>query len=216
MINLFCGYDPREAIGFHVFASSVLQRASVPIALHPLSAMQHPEGSNTFTFSRFAVPRLMGFQGSAIFADACDMLMLSDIAELAALFDDRYAVQVVKHPAYTSRHARKYIGTEMECDQSNYDRKNWASVMLINCAHEAWQRLDQAGTAALRLLQFQFLRDAEIGELPGDWNRLVDEGQSVRGASLLHWSAGVPAFARYADAPGAEYWHLQRHRMLTH
>ena len=26
-VDLFCGYDAREAIGFHVFVASVIQRA---------------------------------------------------------------------------------------------------------------------------------------------------------------------------------------------
>jgi hypothetical protein len=38
------------------------------------------------------VPRLMDYKGHAVFADASDMLMLGDLAELDALFDPTYAV----------------------------------------------------------------------------------------------------------------------------
>ncbi|MGQ3178075.1 MAG: hypothetical protein ACT6SC_10810, partial [Blastomonas fulva] len=140
MINLFCGFDQREAIGFHVFCASVIKRASVPVRIVPMTAMGLTGGSNSFTLSRFLVPHLMGFEGRAIFADACDMLLLADLAELDSLFDPSFAVQVVKHPAYVSEHERKYIGTEMECDQTNYPRKNWASLMLMNCGHPSWKK----------------------------------------------------------------------------
>jgi hypothetical protein len=82
--RLFAGYDAREAIGFHVFVASVLERASVPVAVHALDDKGLPVGSNAFTFSRFLVPWLCGFQGRAIFADGSDMLMQADIAELDA------------------------------------------------------------------------------------------------------------------------------------
>lgn len=209
MINLFCGHDEREAVGWHVFAHSVIKHASKPVSIHPLTSLGLPEGSNNFTISRFLVPYLMGFCGRAIFADACDMLMLSDVAELDALFDPKYAVQAVKHGDYTSQHERKYIGTEMECDQSNYPRKNWASLMLINCAHSAWfamtpKMLSMADP--IDLLQFKFFEDKEIGALPPEWNVLIDEGHERQGAKVLHWTAGLPTFKHYRNARASKDW----------
>jgi hypothetical protein len=141
VINLFCGWDKREADGFHVFTHSVITRATQPVSIVPIAGMGMQQGSNAFTLSRFMVPWLMGYQGHAIFCDASDMLMLGDIADLDALFDDRYAVQVVKHPDYRTKHKTKYRGTDMECPNMDYNRKNWASVMLMNCEHPAWQNL---------------------------------------------------------------------------
>jgi hypothetical protein len=92
-IRLFCGYDSREAIGFHVFVHSVIERATRPVQIIPLSSMGLGKGSNAFTMSRFLVPYLSGFRGVAIFCDASDMLMLSDVAELESLAERRYAVQ---------------------------------------------------------------------------------------------------------------------------
>lgn len=213
MIHLFCGYDKREAIGFHVFVASVLERTSQPLAIYPLDAKGLPEGSNTFTFSRFLVPWLMGFKGRAIFVDACDMLMQADVAQLDALFDPSRAVQVVKHD-YRTRHPQKYIGTPMQCPNRDYPRKNWASVMLINCEHSAWRATAPESIAEFAeipttLLGLRWLADHEIGELPDAWNRMVDEGQGIDGAKILHWTAGIPAFAHYAHAPAAEAWHAQ-------
>jgi hypothetical protein len=217
VINLFCGYEAREALGFHVFVSSVLARASQPVRIVPLASQGLPEGSNAFTVSRFLVPHLMGYRGRAIFADASDMLMLGDVADLDAVFDDRFAVQVVKHPNYRTRHPIKYRGTPLETINADYPRKNWASLMLLNCEHPSWS---SSGPVWLRrqatplpCLQLQNCRDDEIGELPECWNRLVDEGHAVEGAQLLHWTAGIPGFAEYRDAPGAELWHAERRRL---
>lgn len=213
-VRLFTGYDRREAIGFHVFAHSVLEHASRPVSITPLDARGMPQGTNAFTYSRFLVPWLCGFKGHAIFADGADMLMQADIAELDALFDPRYAVQVVQHPDYETRHPRKYVGTSMESDNRNYPRKNHASLMLLNAEHEQWRSFTPdhvAGTAkSLGLLQ---LLGFSRGSLPNEWNRLVDEGQPVEDAKILHWSSGIPGFDHYRDAPGAKLWWDARYSM---
>lgn len=218
MINLFCGYDQREAIGWHVFVASVLDRASRQVAIHRLDACGLPQGSNAFTMSRFLVPWLMGYTGRAIFADAADMLMVDDVAKLDALFDSTRAVQVVRH-AYKTRNPRKYIGTDMEAENRDYQRKNWASLMIINCRHMAWRNITPqslATAAPLDMLQLRGFTEDQIGTLPGRWNRLVDEGQPVEGASVMHWTAGIPAFPHYRNAPGAAAWWTEHDRMMEH
>lgn len=216
MIRLFCGYDSRESAGFHTFVHSVIRQTSMPVAVYPLDASGLKEGTNAFTFSRFMVPSLCDYSGRAIFCDASDMLLLSDLAELDSCFDPQYAVQVVKHPDYVSRHERKYVGTEMQCGQSNYPRKNWASVMLLHCEHPAWKSVDQQYIASAtpgKMLELRFLDDNCIGELPKEWNVLVDEGQDHVGAKLLHWTAGIPGFKRYHNAARAHEWFAAHYEM---
>lgn len=213
-IKLFCGYDQREALGYAVFCHSVLRRSSSPVEFIPLASMGLPEGSNSFTVSRFLVPYLCGFKGRAIFCDASDMLMLGDIAELDSLFNGSHAVQVVKHPDYRTRHKTKYRGTSMECPNMDYPRKNWASVMLINCEHPDWKMcapLSLGYSNVGKLLQLDWTPD--IGWLPEEWNCLVDEGQ--QGGKILHWTAGIPAFPAYADAPYSDLWHAERRLLET-
>lgn len=214
MINLFCGHDVREAIGFHVFVDSVLRRSTKPVSIIPLASMGMSEGSNAFTLSRFLVPKLSTFRGHAIFVDACDMLCMGDVAELDSLFDPRYAVQVVKHAPYKTQHRTKYRGTSMECPNLNYERKNWMSVAIFNCEHPAW-RIDVNELLPADLLGLKFIRDEDIGELPNEWNRLVDEGHPADGAKIYHWTAGIPAFDFYANAPAADSWHAARREMET-
>ncbi len=211
-IPLYCGYEEREAVGFHTFVSSVIRRSSRAVQITPLSDLGMATGSNAFSCSRFLVPYLNGFKGYAIFADASDMLCLDDVAKLARLFNPSYAVQVVMHPDYDSKHSRKYIGTPMECEQSNYSRKNWASLMLFNCEHKAWAGFTPQGIAKhtkLELLQFQHLLDKEIGSLPPEWNVLIDEGQDDKDARVIHYTNGIPAFPHYANSRRSKDWFVE-------
>lgn len=208
-IQLYAGYDEREAIGFHTFVSSVIRRSSRFVQITPLSEMGMGHGSNSFTVSRFLAPFLSNFRGHSIFCDASDMLCIEDIAKLDRLFNPAYAVQVVKRDDYDSINPRKYVGTEMECDNRNYSRKNWASVMIINNEHKAWAGMTPKGImmhTPLELLQFQFLLDKEIGDLPPEWNCLVDEGNPDDNAKILHWTAGLPAFKHYRNTRRSKDW----------
>jgi len=219
MLTIFCGYDDREAVGTHVFMSSVLERSSVPVAFVPIKMQGVKDGgTNQFTLSRFLVPHLMDYRGEAIFADAADMICLGDIAELAeTLKEQQHAVKVVKHK-YSTRNAVKYIGTPMQSANQDYERKNWASLMLIDCEHPAWRTMTPKAVntfKTLELLQLRFLDDSEIGELPQEWNRLADEGQAIEGAKILHWTAGVPVFEHYKNARGADLWR-QECKRTTH
>src|SRR5436190_8807133 len=105
MIRVFIGYDSRETVAFNVLSHSINVRASQPVAIAPVMLSQlggvfrresNPLQSTEFSFSRFLVPYLCGYEGWAVFID-CDMLVMDDIANLWKLRDDRWAVQVVKH-----------------------------------------------------------------------------------------------------------------------
>ena len=208
MIPLYCGFDKREAVGFHAFVASVMACTKEQVAFIPTNGWS--DGTNAFTRARFHIPLYQS--GFAIFADACDMVCRGDIKELWEMRDPKKAVQVVKHD-YNTRHKRKYVGTSMEADNSNYPRKNWASLMIVNCDHPGWQKMHNRTT--LELLQFRFLEDGEIGALPPEWNHLVDEYGYCGGARLLHWTAGIPAWKCYHEAEMAEEW-FKAHRLATH
>src|SRR3546814_8635598 len=112
--------------------SSDVCSSDLHLALNQLSGLytrpQHELQLTDFSFSRFLTPSLAGFQDWAIFMDD-DMLVLDDIAKLWALRDDRYAVQVVKHD-----HVPQEDVKFLDKVQTKYEKKNWSSVMLFNCA----------------------------------------------------------------------------------
>lgn len=215
-IKLFVGFDKREAVGLSVFIQSVLEHASVPVSITPLSATLLPramrinDGSNHFTWARFAVPRLCDYKGGAIFMDGSDMLMKADIAELEAQRSGLYAVQCVQHD-YKTKYPFKYVGTPMESPNIDYPRKNWASCMLINASHYAWK---DAGTDR-DSLQLKFIPDRYIGALPPEWNHLADEYGESKDAKVLHWTTGIPAFPAHSNGAHAQEWFDARDRAMA-
>jgi hypothetical protein len=215
-IRLYSGFDPREEVGYHAFCSSVIEHATVPVAITPLGpkALQRlytegqRDGTNAFIYLRFLIPYLQDFEGMAIFCDGADMVMDADIAELASLYDPFKAVQVVKHQ-YKTKHPRKYVGTQMESANGDWPCKNWSSVMLINCSHYAWRHMTPdvvAKAPGYHLHRFEFIPERFVGELPAEWNWLADEFGRNEEAKLLHWTAGIPGFAHYKNAPHADRW----------
>jgi len=219
MIKVFIGYDPREAVAYSVLAHSIHVRASEPVSVAPLMLSQlggvfnrerHPLQSTDFAFTRFLVPYLSGFEGWSIFMD-CDMLVLDDIAELWRLRDDRYAVMVVKHD-HQPRESVKFLGQP----QTQYQKKNWSSVMLFNnarCTALSAEYVQRA--SGLELHQFKWLEnDGLIGELPRRWNHLVGYYKPTRDVSLVHYTLGGPYFDEYRDCEYADEWRQEHARML--
>ncbi len=206
MIRLFTGFDERESIGWHAFVGSLRETSQDYMLMPPFSG-ERGDGSNDFTYGRFRVPERCTWAGAALSCDAADMLLRAPIEELLGLYDKRYAVQVVKH-AYRTKHPRKYVGTDFEAPNEDYPCKNWSSLILWNCGHQAHfqNREKLRGTDGAYLHRFAWLQDDEIGELPLEWNWLADEyGENVQ-AKLLHWTAGIPGFKRYRNAPHANEW----------
>ena len=219
MIRVFIGYDAREAAAFSVLSHSIHARASEPAAIAPVK-LEELRGvfnrernalqSTDFSFSRFLTPWLCGYEGWAVFMD-CDMLVLDDIAKLWRLRDERYAVQVVKH-----RHVPKEEVKFLGATQSKYEKKNWSSVMLMNCARCRALTPDYVNTASgLELHQFKWLEsDQLIGELPRQWNHLVGYDAPRTDASLVHYTIGGPYFTEYRDCEYAREWFAERDAML--
>jgi len=214
IIPVFIGYDPREAIAFHVCANSIIRNASRPVTIVPLAlnlfkdyTETHTDGSNQFIYSRFLVPHLMQYLGHAIFIDG-DMIVRGDIAELWDLRNVNSDVQVVKHD-YQTRMSKKYLGSKNE----NYPRKNWSSVMIWNCNSFPNRGLTpkfiEKSTGA-ELHRFSWIDDERIGELPAEWNWLPDEYGPNLNAKLLHYTLGTPCFHDFADSPQSSEWHRER------
>lgn len=219
LIRIFIGYDEREAVAFSVLAHSIHRRASQPVTITPvrldqLKGVYHrerdPLQSTDFSFSRFLVPWMCGYEGWAIFMD-CDQLVLEDISNLWALRDERCAVQVVKHN-HVPKEATKHLGEK----QSKYEKKNWSSVMLINCARCKALTPDYVNTATgLQLHQFKWLgNDGLIGEIPSRWNHLVGYDAPRADAALVHYTTGGPYFAEYEDCEYSREWFDERADML--
>jgi lipopolysaccharide biosynthesis glycosyltransferase len=213
-IPVFVGYDPREAIAYHVCCNSIIRNASAPVAIVPVALNlfseykeTHTDGSNHFIYTRFLVPWLMGWSGKAIFIDG-DMIVRGDIIELYETLSTAQDVAVVKHD-YLTKQTEKYMGAKNE----DYPRKNWSSVIVWNCNSFPNRKLTpefvMASTGAF-LHRFSWLEDRRIQALPPEWNWLPDEYGANPNAKLLHYTLGTPCFHEYADTPQNEEWHRER------
>ena len=215
-IKIAIGFDEREAVAYHTFCQSILEKASHPVAFVPLVLRTlegyketHSDGSNAFIYSRFLTPFLFDFQGWAIFADG-DMICRDDIAKLWALRDESKAVMCVKHD-YKTKAQDKYLGNKNQ----DYPRKNWSSLVLWNCKHSENQILKpdfvmkQSGAF---LHRFSWLNDNLIGEIPREWNWLTTEYEDNYEAKLLHYTLGAPCFKDYRNCEMSDEWHAVHNR----
>lgn len=220
-VQVLIGVDHRERVATNVLIDSLLHNSSAPLSITPLVTHQleaqglywrerNPKQSTDFSFTRFLVPHLMGYQGWAIFMD-CDMLGRGDIAELWAQRDDNFALLCVQHDHQPSE-SKKFLGEV----QSTYPKKNWSSLMLLNCSRCTALTPEYINTASgLDLHRFHWLSgDHEIGAIQGGWNHLVDvQSPALAEASpLLHWTLGGPWFReqRTMGGPLAAEWFAAR------
>jgi len=219
-VRVFIGYDRSEIAAFNVLAHSIQEHASMPVSITPVmlsqlrgvyNRPQHALASTEFSFSRFLVPWLCDFEGHAIFMD-CDMLCRADIAELWAYRSRSKFIQVVKHDHQPDSKVKFNNSI-----QTRYHRKNWSSVMLMNCSRCTALSPEYVNSATgLELHQFKWIEDDDlIGSLPHGWNHLVGYDRHDNNVRLVHFTEGGPWFESYADCEYSEEWIAARDRMLS-
>ena len=207
-IPIFIGYDFRERAATNVLIDSLYQNSNHPLSITPIltnqlvkqgfhSREKDKNQSTDFAFTRFLVPYLMNFQGWAIFMD-CDMLCRADISELWDQRNEKYSLLCVKHD-HIPIEKIKFLGEK----QTSYPKKNWSSLMLMNCKKCKSLTIDYVNNASgLDLHRFNWLdNDEEIGEIKGQgWNQLINS-EAVKkyktenvNPKLLHWTLGGPWF----------------------
>ncbi len=249
MKRVYIGFDSREIDGYAVTRQSIedqrRMRSPARFNVHPIilddlrrqglynrrttrdvqgrlyDVVSQHHMSTEFAISRFFVPELMRRDGAprgepnlAIFMDS-DMLVTCDLDEIFACADPAYAVQVVKHN-YKPENTEKMDGQV----QSQYNCKNWSSVILWNVDHPAHKALtlDLLHQAPGRdLHQFCWLTMDEIGELPPRFNHLVGHDKTERPFSdfkgIVHFTEGLPSMGdQYNVGEAAAEWWRTLHR----
>lgn len=220
--RVYIGYDAREEKAYEV-AEKSLRGWSQNVSVTPLDnerlsscgllrrAQDRRNGvydipsnapcATDFAISRFLVPHLAQ-TGWALFVD-CDVVFMSDIAELFQKADESKAVMVVKH---------QQVGGGKKMDgqiQTSYPRKNWSSVVLWNCDHPANRRLslqDVNERPGRDLHAFYWLADSEIGDLHPEWNWLVGVQKKPQFPKIAHFTLGGPWFQGWQGAEHDELW----------
>lgn len=211
-LRVFIGWDSAEPVATSVLAHSILVRASAPVYLVPLTRRSVARDytrprmateSTEFSFTRFLVPYLSGYQGWSIFVD-CDFLCRADIWQLMTYVIGQRdkAVCVCQHD-YVPKTATKMQGQI----QTRYPRKNWSSLMVFNNALCQTLTPDYVNHATgAELHQFAWVTDDKIGSLPLTWNWLVGEYAPNPDAEMLHYTLGGPYMAGHETCDHADLW----------
>ena len=140
------------------------------------------------------------------------MIFQSDIKDLLALCDDRYAVMVVKHKHHPVQNSQKMDGRA----QLQYYRKNWSSFVLWNCGHSANKHLTPEKVNFMMgsdLHAFSWLDEDLIGSLPFRYNYIsgISPAMPVVGVKpevpfVIHYTEGGPWFSNCKEVPYSDLW----------
>lgn len=192
-LSVFIGYDPRQPLAYNVVAHSIASRLSQPVPITRLQLNQLPitrRGLTEFTYSRFIVPYLEGFDGYSLFVDA-DMLVLADVTELLSVVDPSAAVSVVMHEAKFER----------------------PSLMVFN--NKRCRVLTPAFVDDSRNKLFDLAWASTIGALPAEWNHVVGYNAPNPFAKIVHYTKGIPCWTETDGTEWAMAWHRERDAMLA-
>lgn len=220
--NIYIGFDSSnygQQLAFDVCKRSILKMCSDPSKINIIQLVKKDlidlglfkrtdkDGATEFTYTRFLVPHLNYFKGHAIFVDS-DFLWECDVIELFENYSHPdIAVSCVKHE-YTDCHGREKMDGQ---PQEWYPKKNWSSLMLINCEHPSVVSnltLENANTKSAKWLhRMEWCNEdaGEIGELPRAYNYLVDYYHDGE-IKALHFTDGGPWHPGYEDVEFGDRW----------
>ena len=196
MDKIFIGFDHRQPVTFSVLSLSLMSQAKKrPISVTPLVLESLPitrQGLTPFTYSRFLVPWLCGYEGWALFLDA-DMLLADDISDLFDLADDRYAVMTIDTP-------------------HGFEK---ASAMLFNCSHPDNKRLTPEFVDMCDIPLHKLGWTKNKGTFPNEWNHLVLYDEPNPDAKLIHFTAGIPCFPETELVEHSDKWRHWMNQSLS-
>ncbi len=179
-VRIFIGTDKSQLIGARVLEFSVRKHCALPVVfdhmLHVKTQMpKNPKNQprTGFSFNRFAIPKLAGNRGRAVYLDA-DMLVLRNFQDL---WDRPFDGATVLH-----------------CATSDPKRPKQFSVLLLDCSRLKWD-LDEVvrgldeGRYDYDLLMKEMCiepTNAVRAALPPEWNSL--ENYTPGQTGLIHYT----------------------------
>ncbi|HXF94305.1 MAG TPA: glycosyltransferase [Nitrospiraceae bacterium] len=193
-IRIFVGTDRTQTLAARVLEFSIRVTTRLPVDIRALCDVEIPVPKDSvnrprtgFSFARFLIPALCGYEGRAIYLDA-DMLVFSDIAELW-----RWPMG----------------GAHVLCSDSVEDpvRRRQYSVLVMDCGKLPWRvedivrGLDEGRYDYRELMENLCIvpREAVSASLPVEWN------------SLERFEPGRTRLLHYTDMP-TQPWVFGRNR----
>jgi hypothetical protein len=181
-IRIYVGATEAQRLAVKVLEYSIRKHASMSVEVFPLhrAAQEIPQPVDAanrprtpFSFQRFLIPALAGYQGRAIYLDS-DMLVFRDIRQLWTMPFDGADLLAARAPGLTRRRPQ-------------------FSVMLLDCEALKWdvramtKALDE-GELSYEQLMFEMAVAKNIrAAIDPAWN------------SLEHFRAGKTALLHYTD-----------------
>lgn len=207
-LQVFVGAGSRQALPTAVLAHSIRSRASVDVVVTPLTSVDAPTPRDRrnwprtdFSFARFAIPELCGFEGRAVYLDS-DMLVFADVAELLHFDLGSAAIACTSQPeppAQWRGHPGFQSGRQL-------------SVMLLDCARarftvaDAVRGLDEGHWSYEELMHdLPLLPPEEIrDDLDPAWNCL--EHYEPGSSKLTHFTVEPTQPWRVTSNPLTPLW----------
>jgi lipopolysaccharide biosynthesis glycosyltransferase len=209
-MKIFIGYDDQFEKNIDVQIHSILKNSNIEVNIyllkmkelkHLLWRKKERKQTTDSAFTRWLVPYLSNYEDWSLYMDS-DMFCRSDIGEILKLKNEIKSVMVVKNNSYHNQ--KKKFNNKT---QTNYERKNWSSLILFNNQKCKKLNLDYINTAkGLELHQFKWLKDEQIGELPKEWNYLVEIDETILNPKNVHWTLGGPWFENKKDVEYSSEW----------
>jgi lipopolysaccharide biosynthesis glycosyltransferase len=177
-IRVFVGADRSQALAIRVLEHSIRRHTSAPVEVIPMIDLPVPTPRDPkqrqrtgFSFSRFCIPKLAGYQGRAVYMDA-DMLVMRDMGELWNLPMQGHKVLIQEELDLHHAVQKKTAAPTKRIKQ--------CAVMILDCANLDWKveaivrDLDEKKYTYEDLVyQLCILAPNEIGfSIPFEWNSL--------------------------------------------
>lgn len=191
LVRVYVGTDRSQALAVSVLEHSIKRNTLAKVEVISMSDLPIPapkdprNGQRTgFSYSRFCIPKLAGYQGKAVYMDP-DMLVFGDILELWEIPFDGAKVVIQEEVKFENESTRK-IGAPKK-------RKKQCSVMLLDVANLNWdiqkivEEMD-AGRYDYNQLMHEMciLDESEIKfGVPFEWNSLEHYDSETR---LIHYT----------------------------
>lgn len=216
-VRIFVGTDRSQMIGVKVFEYSVKRHTKLPVVVTPMLDLGLPVPKDPrqrqrtgFSFSRFAIPRLSGYTGRAVYVDA-DMMVFKDIEELWTLpFNGAKVICQEELPDHISKSSKMAAPDK---------RVKQCSVMVLDCENLKWvpediiAGLDTDYTYEELMQQLCILEESEVNyNLPIRWNSLEHYDETT---CLIHYTDMPTQPWVFADNKNGYLWVNEVRRMLA-
>lgn len=189
--RIFVGSDRSQLLAVKVLEHSIQRHTDMKVTLRSMEDLQLPDpqdirqGKRTgFSFTRFAIPRLVNYEGRAIYLDA-DMLVFRDFRELYTLPFHGAKVNIQEELPNQGETWGKPGAPKKRIKQ--------CSVMLLDCSRLDWKPeeiiagLDGRYTYEELMFDLCILKPEEIRYgIPFAWNSLEVYEPGVTG--LIHYT----------------------------